>query len=427
MFRFYMQLVKGLECPSCHNKIPFSPDKYSSCCFSPYNPFYNPSSISRDSIEDGPKSLFRYRAFLPSDSVSKSGVGLTALTKSYYLGKALGLNGLYIKDEDEPNTGTFKDRGVGVAAQKVIEFNLDGHNYISLGGTSTGNLSSAVAAKASELGLKSIVLIHGSAEESLIRKTASFGGYVLVVNGMDYSDMNAILQQINEQTDFPKQVAWINSELRPIYSQGSKTIGFEIAEQLGWKAPDNIIYPVAAGLSFWQVYKGLQEFEKFGLIDNLKTRMHAVQNSECSPIVNAWNYYLQKGQLKVMPVRKPKKSLAETLSVGDPANGADVLETIKLTNGSATAVTDSEIQEGMSLIALYTNLVPGPVSGAVVAAAKKLAGNKIDPDSLTVLVLTDSYKKGRPDIVGTGNGTLIEVSDRKSIEDTISRILSNSL
>ncbi len=428
-----MDLAKRLECVSSASEcrkgyvVPISNETYCPYCMNSLSPVYSPNNMSRERIENGPRSLFRYNDLLPTDSFPDSDVGFTALVHAQQLGKTIGANNLYIKDEDEPKTGTFKDRGVGVAAQKVREFNASGYDYVALGGTSTGNLSSAVAAKANEMGLKSIVLVHGSAEKALINKTASFGGYVLVVNGMSYSDMNAVIKQINGSTDFPDQVAWINSDLRPIYSQGSKTIGFEIAEQLGWKAPDNIVYPVAAGLSFWQVYNGLREFKKFGLISALETRMHAVQNSECCPVVNGWQNYLQTGKVEIVPVRNLRKSLAETLSVGDPANGIEVLKTIISTIGSATAVTDEEIQEGMDLIFKNTELVPGPVSGAVVAAAKKQIGNEIDPDSTTVLVLTDSYKKGRGTITGNRNGKIIEVSDRQSIEEVISKILTNRL
>ncbi|MBI2133842.1 pyridoxal-phosphate dependent enzyme [Candidatus Woesearchaeota archaeon] len=423
-----MDLQKGLECYSCGDRIPFAPVNTSNCCMAPYVPFYETGRISRSRIQEGPTSMYRYHDFLPSDSVPDSIVGFTTLTRAQRLGKAIGSNRLYIKDEDEPSTGTFKDRGVDVAGQKVIEFNSSGYNYRALGGTSTGNLSSAVAAKADQIGLKSIVLLHSGAEEELIRKAESFGAYVIVVDE-NYSAVSGLLERILLENDMIRNgVAWVNSQLRPIYSQGSKTIGFEIAEQLGWKAPGNIVYPVAAGLSLWQIYRGLEEFQKAGLIGELKTSMHAVQNSKCSPIVSSWEKYRQTGKLRIIPVKPSEKSLAETLSVGDPANGIEVLETIQKTEGTASAVDDSEIRKSMMLISIYTDLHPGPVSGAVVAAARRLVGNTIDPDEPTVLVLTDSYKKGRPPITGTKNGKILRVDgNTESIEKVIEAILDNRL
>ena len=384
--------AKGLRCIDCSEVYAISPANYSECCFSPLLPSYFPRNgeVLKDRIRNGPRNLFRYEPLLPISIAPSYNVGLTNLVLADELAQFLHMqNGkLYIKVDEGSVTGTFKDRGAAVVAQLVVEFNKNGYDFKLLGGTSTGNLASAIPAAAQLINLKSVVLVHEGADKELVQKALSFGAYVIVVKG-DYSKVDGIMKHLSNTDDrLSSQIAWVNINLRPLYSQGSQTVGFEIAEQLGWKAPDNIVHPVAAGLSLWQIYQGLKEFKEFGLIKELNTKMHAAQTLACDPVVQAWN----RGEpFKIIPVES-KKSIAETLCVGDPSNGYQVLEVLKESRGSAISATEDEIMEGMNLVAQTTDFKTGPVGGVVVASVKKLvARGVIKPDEQTVLVLTDGY------------------------------------
>ena len=362
------QPAKYMECTGCRQIYPIAP--INGCdCLSPLVLVYSPKDIGglKKRITNGPENMFRYEPFLPVSSVPKSNIGLTELLVADGLAKELGIGegNLYLKVDGDPITGTFKGRGVAVVAQSVSEFNNQEYKFEAYGGASTGNLASAIAAFGNLKKLKSIVLVHQQAHEELIQKALSFGAYVLVVNG-DYSKVDRALKDVDDK-NLNSRIAWININLRPIYSQGSKTVGFEIAEQLGWRAPHNIVHPVAAGLSLWQIYQGLKEFQQFGLINELNTRMHAAQTAACEPVVTAW----KNGASDVFPIEQPGKSIAETLCVGNPSNGYNVLEVLKASNGSAISATEDEIMEGINLVSQTTDFKTGPVGGVVVAGAKK--------------------------------------------------------
>lgn len=422
--------AKGLQCIDCSDVYAISPANYSECCFSPLLPSYSPQNGGglKDRIRNGPRNMFRYEPFLPTSAAPPYNLGLTELVLADELGRFLHMqNGkLYIKVDEGSVTGTFKDRGAAIVAQLVVEFNKNGYDFKLLGGTSTGNLASAIPAAAQLINLKSVVLVHEGADEGLVQKALSFGAYVIVVKG-DYSKVDGIMKHLSSTDDrLSSQIAWVNINLRPLYSQGSKTVGFEIAEQLGWKSPRNIVHPVAAGLSLWQIYQGLKEFQQFGLINELTTRMHAAQTSACDPVVQAWN----RGEpFKIIPVES-KKSIAETLCVGDPSNGYQVLEVLKESRGSAIAVSEEDIAKGIDLVSQTTDFKTGPVGGVVVASARKLVSQGlIKPDEQTILVLTDGYKGDKvyrgPFSEEESRHRLILIEpDRRVIQATLEDILN---
>jgi len=313
---------------ACQGRYPFSTSSKlqvtcGDCMMAPLKLEYSMVGLQRQDIENGPRNMWRYLPFLPvpmprEDSPLR-GVGWTDLIKADQLGGAIGLEEgcLYIKVDEGAITQTFKDRGMATVGQYVAERNHNGQNYRAIAGTSTGNLASSIAAIAKLLGLKSIIIVPESTEEGLIKKTLAHGAYVLRVEG-DYSRANRkVNQAISDNDILLEEIAWANIKLRQVYSQGSKTLGLEIPEQLGWKVPAHIVHPVAAGLSLWQIYEGIQELNRFGLIDSPHTQMHGVQTEKCDPVVDAW----KRNSFEINPIRNPGRSVAETLCVPDPSNG----------------------------------------------------------------------------------------------------------
>lgn len=417
---------------ACQGRYPFSTSSKlqvtcSDCMMAPLKLEYTITGLQRQDIEKGPKNMWRYLPFLPvsipQENSPLRGVGYTDLIKADHLGSVLGFEEgcLYIKADEGTITQTFKDRGMSVVGQYVAERNQNGQNYKAIGGTSTGNLASSIAAVAKLLGLKSVIIVPESTEEGLINKTLAHGAYVLRVEG-DYSRANAkVNAAINDNETLLQEIAWANIKLRQVYSQGSKTLGLEIPEQLGWKVPAHIVHPVAAGLSLWQIYEGLRELNRFDLIDSMHTQMHGVQTKKCNPVVDAW----QRNSFEINPIRNPGRSVAETLCVPDPSNGIQVLQVLKESNGSAVAVSEEEIYHGMSLLREYTGLRESPVAGAVIAGlADRVRTGRIKSDEITVAVLTDS---GRSDVVQLNTelaGKLIDLpSDQKRIQETLEGIL----
>jgi len=343
-------------------------------------------NISRESIQDGPLTIWRYDALLPADrdNAVNIGAGMTPLLKADNLGKVLGLNNLWIKNDAANPTHSFKDRVVSVASTKAVEFDFD-----TIACASTGNLAGATAAHGAKAGMNTMVFIPADLERGKILGAAVFGSVVLV-NG-NYDDVNRLCSELGDD----RRWAFVNINMRPYYSEGSKSIGYELAEQLGWHAPKHIIVPVASGSLFTKVHKGLQEFAQLGIIENADTKMHIAQPFGCSPVAKAFI----EGQAHPKPVIP--NTIAKSLAIGSPADGMYSVGIANKTGGSATIVPESEIAEGMKLLAETEGIFTETAGGVVISTLRRLAREGvIGPDEETVALIT-----------GTGLKTLEAIAD----------------
>ena len=335
--------------------------------------------VSKEKIAGGPLSMWRYRELLPIDGdVVDLGSGFTPLVKADNLGHELGLEQLYIKNDCLNPTHSFKDRVVSVAITKAREF---GFSIIAC--ASTGNLAASVAAHAAKAHLKSYVFIPSDIGQSKMISTAIFNPTLVAVKG-SYDDVNRLCSKLVEKYNW----GFININLRPYYAEGSKTLAYEVAEQLGWRAPDCVIAPAASGLLFTRIWKGLEELSMLRLIGPVNTHMYLAQAAGCSPIVNAF----EAGTLHVHPV-KPN-TIAKSIAIGNPADGYYALKIARESGGAACAVSDEEAIEGMKLLAQTEGIFAETAGGVVIGVLKKLAASgAIKKDDLTVAAITASGLK----------------------------------
>ena len=336
--------------------------------------------VTRERIESGPLSMWRYRDLLPvgDGPIVDMQTGFTPLVKADNLGEVLGLNNLYIKNDCVNPTYSFKDRVAGVAASVARGLGFD-----TLACASTGNLAGAVAAHAAKAGMKCYVVIPADLEKVKIVGAAVYGPTVVAVNGT-YDDVNRLCSEIADTYKW----AFVNINVRPYYAEGSKTLAYEVAEQLGWRAPDHAVVPAASGSLFTKIWKGFNEFWNLGLIDAVQTRMHLVQPQGCSPIVTAFS----EGTHDVRPV-KPD-TIAKSLAIGNPADGYYALDTLKASSGSAAAVTDPEIIEGMLLLARTEGIFAETAGGVTISGLRRLVeSGVIGKDDLTVAYVTGNGLK----------------------------------
>ncbi len=336
--------------------------------------------VTRERIESGPLSMWRYRDLLPvgDGPIVDMQTGFTPLVKAENLGEVLGLNNLYIKNDCVNPTYSFKDRVAGVAASVARGLGFD-----TLACASTGNLAGAVAAHAAKAGMKCYVVIPADLEKVKIVGAAVYGPTVVAVNGT-YDDVNRLCSEIADTYHW----AFVNINVRPYYAEGSKTLAYEVAEQLGWRAPDHAVVPAASGSLFTKIWKGFNEFWNLGLIDSVQTRMHIVQPQGCSPIVTAFS----EGTRDVRPV-KPD-TIAKSLAIGNPADGFYALDTLEASSGSAAAVTDPEVVEGMLLLARTEGIFAETAGGVTISGLKRLVeSGVIGKDDLTVAYVTGNGLK----------------------------------
>ena len=335
--------------------------------------------VSKEKIAGGPPGMWRYRDLLPIDGdVVDIGTGLTPLIRADNLGRELGLEKLYIKNDCLNPTHSFKDRVVSGAITKAREFGLS-----TVACPSTGNLAASVAAHAAKARLKSYVFIPSDIEQSKMVSTAIYNPALVAVKG-SYDDVNRLCSKLVEKYNW----GFININLRPYYAEGSKTLAYEVAEQLGWHAPDCIITPAASGLLFTRIWKGLEELSMLRLIGPVNTHMYLAQAAGCSPIVNAF----EAGTLHVHPV-KPN-TIAKSIAIGNPADGYYALKIARESGGAACAVSDEEAIEGMKLLAQTEGIFAETAGGVVIGVLKKLAASgAIKKDDLTVAVITASGLK----------------------------------
>jgi len=393
--------VQSLRCKECGRDYPQEPIYVCDFCFGPLEVAYDydaiAKNISRESIEDGPLTIWRYDELLPAsrDNAVNIGAGMTPLLKADNLGKELGLNNLWIKNDAANPTHSFKDRVVSVASTKAVEFDFD-----TIACASTGNLAGATAAHGAKAGMNTVVFVPSNLERGKILGAAVFGSVVLV-NG-NYDDVNRLCSELGDD----RRWAFVNINMRPYYSEGSKSLGYEIAEQLGWHAPEHVIVPVASGSLFTKVYKSLNEFAELGLIENADTKMHIAQPAGCSPVATAW----VEGQTHPKPVIPD--TIAKSLAIGNPADGLYSVGIANKTEGSGTIVPENEVAEGMKLLAETEGIFTETAGGVVISTLRKLARDGvIGPDEETVALIT-----------GTGLKTIEVIEDTielKTIEPTV--------
>ena len=344
--------------------------------------------VSRESIAAGPNSIWRYKAFLPVESENPIdvGTGMTPLVKSNRLARRLGLNNLYIKnDAVNMPTLSFKDRVVSVALTRAREL---GFSTVSC--ASTGNLANSTAAIAAHAGMDCCVFIPADLEAGKIMGTLIYNPTLMAVKG-NYDQVNRLCSEVGNSYGW----GFVNINLRPYYSEGSKTLGFEVAEQLGWELPDHVVAPLASGSLFTKIYKGFNEFVKVGLVDDKKVRFSGAQAEGCSPISQAF----KEGRDFVTPV-KPN-TIAKSIAIGNPADGYYALDIARKTNGNIEDVTDAEIVEGMKLLAETEGIFTETAGGTTIAVLKKLVeAGKINPDEKTVVYITGNGLKTQEAVQG---------------------------
>ncbi len=306
------------------------------------------------------------------------GEGYTPLLKAERLGRELGLSNLYLKNDCANPTHSFKDRVVAVASTRALELGFD-----TLACASTGNLANAVAAYGARGGMKRFVFIPSNLEKGKVIGALVYDPNLIGVNG-NYDDVNRLCSEIAGKYKW----AFVNINMRPYYAEGSKTLGYETCEQLGWKAPDQVVVPVASGSLLTKIWKGTQEFVKTGLISSARMRVFGAQAEGCSPVATAF-----KNKTDTFKPVKPN-TIAKSLAIGNPADGYYALKTIAESNGAAEMASDPEIIEGIKLLARTEGIFAETAGGVTIACLKKLAASgQLDPDALTVAYITGTGLK----------------------------------
>ena len=379
-----MTHVKSLRCRECKSEYPIEPLNACEFCFGPLEVEYDYKSIakavSKKTIENGPHSMWRYHDFLPvsKEAAVDISTGYTPLIHAKNLGQKLGLDYLYVKNDSVNPTYSFKDRTVSVTTTKALEFEFE-----VLACVSTGNLMGSVAAHGAKAGMETMVFYPAYLEQGKILGAAVYGPTMVAVEGT-YDQANRFCSELADNHRW----AFVNINMRPFYAEGSKTLGYEVAEQLGWKAPDHCVVPGASGELHTKIWKGLQEFADVGLIEKPSTRMHLAQAEGCSPIVAA---YLQ-GSNQVIPV-KPD-TIAKSLAIGNPAAGPYSLEVLKETEGIGIAAYENTIIDGIRLLAETEGIFTETAGGVVISSLKRLVEQKkIKKDEVTVAYITGNGLK----------------------------------
>ena len=371
--------AKSLECRECRRVYPIEPTNACEFCFGPLEVSYDYDSmaraVSRESIAAGPLSMWRYHDFLPVkiEEAVDMGTGFTPLLPAKNLGRKLGLDNLYIKNDSVNPTFSFKDRPVAVTTAKALEFEFE-----VLACVSTGNLMGAVAGHGAKAGMKTVVFFPGNLESGKIVGAAVYGPTLVAVDGT-YDQVNRLCSELADNLRW----AFVNINMRPFYAEGSKTLGYEVAEQLGWKAPDHCVVPAASGELHTKIWKGLTEMADIGLIDQPATRMHLAQPEGCRPIVSAF----ENGDTIVAPQRPD--TIAKSLAIGDPAAGVYALQTLRETGGTAAAAPEDEVAECIQLLAETEGIFTETAGGVVISGLRKLAeSGKIGRDEVTIAFIT---------------------------------------
>ena len=371
--------VESLRCKECGESYPLEARFVCERCFGPLEVAYDLSGLdpaeTRRKIQAGPQSIWRYADFLPFARPPQTALpaGMTPLLRADRLAERLGLREVWVKNDAANPTHSFKDRVVNVAVAKAREL---GYEVVAC--ASTGNLANSVAAHAAAAGLESYVFVPADLEEQKILATGVYGTNLVAVRG-SYDDVNRLCTELSADHEW----AFVNVNVRPYYAEGSKTLGYEIAEQLGWELPDRIVVPIASGSLFTKIARGLEEWLEVGLVKGDFPAFNGAQAEGCSPVADAH----AENKSVVRPVRPD--TIAKSLAIGDPADGPYALDLARRTGGGIDAVTDDEIRDGIRLLAETTGIFTETAGGVTTAALRKLAERgEIDPSERTVLVIT---------------------------------------
>jgi threonine synthase len=402
-----MSFAIGLKCRECAATYPSEARYVCEFCFGPLEVDYDYDAargvVTRASIAAGPASIWRYAALLPDPGIEPVdlGAGWTPLKRAHRLGELLGLKELYLKDDTRNPTGSFKDRVVSVALSSARRL-----GFSTAACASTGNLATSVAAHAAAIGWPSVTVIPSDLESSKVAMTAIFGGVVLAVQG-NYDDVNRLCAElVSEHPDW----AFANVNLRAYYAEGSKTLAFEIAEQLGWRTPGQVVVPVASGSQLTKIAKGFRELATLGLVDGPAPTLFGAQALGCSPIASAF----ASGAEVVTPVRP--HTIARSLAIGNPADGPYVLDELRRDGGDCGSVSDEEILEAIGILARTEGIFAETAGGVTIASLRQMVQRgSIDPNQPTVAIIS-----------GHGLKTLDAVVDIAKVTATISPSLQDA-
>ncbi len=374
----------ALVCRNCGARYPLGTQHACIECFGPLEIGYDDDAlarVTRADIEAGPHSMWRYAGLLPvgHDPANRvdSGTGMTPLVRADRLAEELGFTApLWVKDDSANPTHSFKDRVVSVAVTAAREFGFD-----RIACASTGNLGNSVAAHAARIGMRSIVFVPADLEPAKIVQSSVYGGTLVAVEG-SYDDVNRLCSELAETDEF-ESTAFVNVNVRPYYAEGSKTLAYEVAEQLGWRVPAQVVAPMASGSLLTKVHKGFGELVRAGLVPETSWRVFGAQSAGCAPIATAF----EQGWDVVRPV-KPT-GIAKSLNIGNPADGPYALDVVRSTGGTMAYVDDEQIREGIRLLARTTGVFTETAGGVTVAVLRLLVERGvIDPSAETVVYNT---------------------------------------
>src|SRR3989449_8094344 len=397
--------LRGVRCRACHVLQPADERYVCGECYGPIEPEYDLAAFDaealRDTIENGPLSLWRYAPLLPvAEPRGHFAVGWTPFVSAPRLGAAIGVARLFIKDESRNPSLSFKDRPVAIALARALELGLD-----TIACASTGNLAGAVAAAAARNGLRAFVFVPAMTDESKVAGAAAYGATVVRVNGT-YDQVNRLCARLADEECW----GFVNFTLRPYYAEGSKTLLFECAEQLGWRLPDHVVVPVGSGALLTRTATAAAQLRGTGLVEEGALRIHAAQPAGCAPVSDA----VLEGYRPVRPVRDPV-TIARSLAVRTPADGDGSVEILRASGGSAASVSDTDVIEGCALLARTEGVFAEPAGGVVVATAKALAarGAFAEGESV-VLYITGNADKGTIEQSALGPGGAADGAERRS-------------
>jgi threonine synthase len=370
--------ARTLSCRECGHEVELGPHYACPECFGPLEVAYDFPVVTRAEIEAGPRNIWRYQALLPGPAESterpNTEPGFTRLLRADNLARELGLDRLWVKDDSTNPTNSFKDRVVACALSAAREL---GAKVFAC--PSTGNLANAVAAAGARAGIKTVVFIPSNLERPKQVNSAVYTENLVAVNGT-YDDVNRLASEIaGEQEGW----AFVNVNVRPFYAAGSKTLGYEIAEQLGWRLPDQVVIPVASGSQLTKVDKAFRELIELGLVDDKPYRIFGAQATGCSPVAAAF----KAGNDAIRPVRPD--TIAKSLAIGNPADGIYVLDICRRTGGAVEDVDDTQVREGILLLARTEGIFTETAGGTTVACLRKLVETgRLDPTAETVVINT---------------------------------------